>query len=451
MEPHIIKAGKNAMEFRGLDGRRYIYETVMGTLHKAEEIDVKLLERIMQVRQEVNYGFGGSMASDRLGSLDSLVLNCTESCNLRCGYCIFSGNYEGERVHSGKRMSEETASKAVDYFLSKSSERPYILFYGGEPLLETGLIKTVVEQARQEKAAMFGMTTNFTLAGDYLRFLAENDFLLTVSLDGPKELHDRWRGKGTHEKIMANLKRLENEYPEYFHKRLALSVTMAEPNLEEIRNYFVSEPLLSLLPVRLQSVELNQLANNDIKDKWTEEARTKARNAYWDAAEEYCSCIASSKEPSSFDKALFDLPLYRIYSRKIGRVSGNIFPQGMCVPGARKLFVDIKGDFYMCEKIGGKLRIGNAEEGISLQESKQALGDYCGIRNQACKECWTFRDCPSCAVGAKDKEGISLKGLTLTCGMMKEQVLTGLALYSHILSMPNGKAALDSYLKEYEG
>jgi uncharacterized protein len=76
-----------------------------------------------------------------------LTLQVTQQCNLRCGYCAYSGIYDNNRTHSNKRMSFETARKAIDFFLDRNGELSDIVigFYGGEPLLELDLIKRCID------------------------------------------------------------------------------------------------------------------------------------------------------------------------------------------------------------------------------------------------------------------------------------------------------------------
>lgn len=67
--------------------------------------------------------------------LTQLIINVTEDCNLRCEYCLYSGNYTGRRKHN--RTSDTpwgVAKKAIDFFYrhSRLSEEKYISFYGGE-------------------------------------------------------------------------------------------------------------------------------------------------------------------------------------------------------------------------------------------------------------------------------------------------------------------------------
>ena len=96
--------------------------------------------------------------------LKQLVLQVTQQCNLRCEYCAYSGNYANNRVHSNKRMDFDMAKKAIDMFISRSSENPEInvSFYGGEPLLEFDLVKRCVLYSHEisEKRILHNMTTN---------------------------------------------------------------------------------------------------------------------------------------------------------------------------------------------------------------------------------------------------------------------------------------------------
>ena len=77
---------------------------------------------------------------------------------------------------------------------SVEKERVIIGFYGGEPLLEFELIKKCVKYARKElkgKQINFALTTNATLLNDeIINYFIEHSFIVTVSIDGPKEMHD---------------------------------------------------------------------------------------------------------------------------------------------------------------------------------------------------------------------------------------------------------------------
>ncbi len=74
-------------------------------------------------------------------------------------------------------------------------DRVSLGFYGGEPLLELDLIKECVKYAKKKsigKELMFNITSNTTLITDeVLKFLYDNEFSLTVSLDGDRQAHDK--------------------------------------------------------------------------------------------------------------------------------------------------------------------------------------------------------------------------------------------------------------------
>jgi len=94
--------------------------------------------------REIEHPETGAMRYHLARRLQRLTLQVTQDCNLRCDYCSYSGTFR-TRSHSKKVMSFETARKAIDYVLSNSidEERLSIGFYGGEPLLEVGLIKSI--------------------------------------------------------------------------------------------------------------------------------------------------------------------------------------------------------------------------------------------------------------------------------------------------------------------
>ena len=137
-----------------------------------------------------------------LNSFSSMIiLGITERCNLRCEYCCYSGHFEGYRSHNNRSMTFEIAQKAVSQHLHSFQQngRGGVSFYGGEPLLEFELIKQVVDYTEKEanllgKEIVFTITTNGTLLDDEkIHFFVKHNFVVLISIDGPKESHDRYR------------------------------------------------------------------------------------------------------------------------------------------------------------------------------------------------------------------------------------------------------------------
>ncbi len=155
--------------------------------------------------------------------LTTAVLNVTNQCNLSCAYCY---EYSEDRIvdtttgAQPKFMSEETARKSVDLLFEESGGNPvvHVSFFGGETLMNYRVLSRVVPYAREQaqargKQVEFNLTTNATLlTSEMIGFLAENDVSVTVSMDGPREMQDRFRvfhdGGGSYDVLLPRVREL---------------------------------------------------------------------------------------------------------------------------------------------------------------------------------------------------------------------------------------------------
>ena len=153
--------------------------------------------------------------------LSTLVLNLTNQCNLSCQYCYeFGADKVATPDGKPKFMDLETAKASVDFLLEQSAGRKgvHITFFGGETLMNFPLLKKVVTYANEKAAEQgrsidFSLTTNATLlTPTIIEFLSENRIGVTVSMDGPKELHDQLRvfanGRGSYDIIEPRVRAL---------------------------------------------------------------------------------------------------------------------------------------------------------------------------------------------------------------------------------------------------
>ena len=115
-------------------------------------------------------------------------------------------------------MDQATASKALDIALSAPAPLIKIEFQGGEPLLNFELIRWIVLAAKERavprgKRLQFVITTNLALLNDeVLDFCAEHGVLLSTSLDGPRDLHNKnrpRRGNNSYELAVAGIERIK--------------------------------------------------------------------------------------------------------------------------------------------------------------------------------------------------------------------------------------------------
>ena len=120
-------------------------------------------------------------------------------CNLDCTYCFFLSKellYPGDRF----RMADELLRTYVNQMIeSQQAPEVTIAWQGGEPtLMGVDFFRRSVEYAREAcppgQSLTFTMQTNGTLLTDeWCEFLAENEFLIGLSMDGPPEFHDLYR------------------------------------------------------------------------------------------------------------------------------------------------------------------------------------------------------------------------------------------------------------------
>ncbi|AKJ38372.1 anaerobic sulfatase maturase [Methanosarcina barkeri] len=146
-------------------------------------------------------------------------------CNLACSYCFFltkEALYPGSKF----RMSDEVLENYIRQLITAhQSSQVTVAWQGGEPtLMGVEFYRRAIEL--QEKYRKPGLTfentmqTNGTLLDDeWCRFFKENNFLIGISIDGPRELHDTYRvgkkGNGTFDQVMKGLRLLQKHGVEY--------------------------------------------------------------------------------------------------------------------------------------------------------------------------------------------------------------------------------------------
>ena len=141
-------------------------------------------------------------------------------CNLDCSYCFFLSKemlYPGSRF----RMAEELLEQYLRQLIEAHARSPVVTvaWQGGEPtLMGVEFFRRSVELAegllRPGQQVEYTIQTNATLLDEeWASFFKEHDFLVGVSIDGPRELHDAYRvnkgGKGSFDQVIAGLEQLK--------------------------------------------------------------------------------------------------------------------------------------------------------------------------------------------------------------------------------------------------
>ncbi|MPQ26950.1 radical SAM protein [Bacillus paralicheniformis] len=349
-----------------------------------------------------------------------LILILTEKCNLRCEYCIYNDKYPKEMGYSDEEMDFETAKKAVDMYYELHMERikrgykryPVITMYGGEPLLKFDLIKKVMDYAKGLMPnTLFYTTTNGTLLSEKMMdYFIENRIIITFSIDGFKENHDRNRvfinGMPTFERALKNIKRLQEKKKKQNIKQVIsfnccfdqyTNVYKVAKFFEE--NYDLFNPFFVLY---------NQINPFDtLYFDWCEE---QVRTGKWK--------LDKNNFKNAMNKIEHEVYEVETCSDRFKQVAGPLvmkdfvlsirnkdgkqqITRNSCIPTS-KIAVSPDGTLTLCEKMCKKYPIGTIEKGIDwgavnyvtdklVQHFNSDSCKYCPIRTM-CEACFMFLD-----------------------------------------------------------
>lgn len=153
-------------------------------------------------------------------STSILLKPASGSCNMRCRYCFYADEMAKRETPNFGMMQLATLQAVLEKLLAETTHSCTIAFQGGEPTLAgLSFFQKAVELCKKLNVhgceIHFAIQTNGLLIDkEWCRFFSENHFLVGVSLDGPKDLHDANRpdcaGKGTYSRVMHALQLLQS-------------------------------------------------------------------------------------------------------------------------------------------------------------------------------------------------------------------------------------------------
>ncbi len=357
----------------------------------------------------------GELKKRTSGVVKALCLHIAHTCNLNCSYCFASqGKYHGDRAI----MSFEVGKRALDFLVENSGTRRNLEvdFFGGEPLMNFTVVKQLVEYARsiekeKGKNFRFTLTTNGILVDDdVIEFSNREMSNVVLSLDGRKEVHDRFRvdyqGRGSWDQIVPKFQKFvkARDNKNYYMRG---TFTHANPDfLEDIKTMLdLGFTELSMEPVVCAADDPSAL---------TEEDKAVVMKQYEDLAE---LMLKRHREgnPFTFYHYMIDLKggpcIYK-------RVSG-------CGSGTEYMAVTPWGDLYPCHQFVGeeKFRLGSVFEGVTnteIQDEFMACNVY---TRPECADCWAKLYCSGgCAANAYHATG-SVKGVySYGCDLFRKRM-----------------------------
>lgn len=144
-----------------------------------------------------------------------LIKPSSSNCNIDCKYCFYKCLSSNREEYSKGFMSEETLEQLIIQAIDYAEGYVTFAFQGGEPTLAgLSFFRKAVELQKKYNTKNLTIentiqTNGIIINDEWAEFLAENHFLVGLSLDGPKKYHDAYRkdvkGQGTFERIMGTI------------------------------------------------------------------------------------------------------------------------------------------------------------------------------------------------------------------------------------------------------
>jgi len=327
--------------------------------------------------------------------LDRLVISTTNSCNLNCAYCYAKGGDYGN--NSIGNLTKKNAKKIIDIFFNQFEQINNIQLFGGEPLLNYNVIKFITEYLKNLKInnkistlPHIGIVTNGTYFNDDLLHLFQKEQIkLTISLDGPKDIHNALRpykgGGPSYDIIAGNIKKygdcvsgIEATYTK-MHYNYGYTII-------NLMDFFYNEFGFNTthIPPVASSEEKDLNISGDVYENLLLNAFEYMLNTSIDKNKENTRILSSV--PLNLENL--------IYLKN----SENI-----CMAGNSTLAVWANGDLYPCFMFFGneKFKYGNIEDrNIFSQNGNKIINsfnqDNSKEKNEKCSKCYAKNICRGC-------------------------------------------------------
>ena len=357
----------------------------------------------------------GELKRKTAGVVKALCLHVAHTCNLNCSYCFASqGKYHGDRAV----MSFEVGKQALDFLMEHSGSRRNLEvdFFGGEPLMNFQVVKDLVAYARsvekeRGKNFRFTLTTNGMLIDDDVIDFANRECSnVVLSLDGRKEIHDRFRvdyaGNGSWERIVPKFQKLVKARGG---KGYYMRGTFTHANPDFLKDIQAMLDLgfteLSMEPVVCAPDDPSALTEEDLKIVMAQ---------YEDLARLLVQRRREGR-PFTFYHYMIDLSggpcIYK-------RISG-------CGSGTEYMAVTPWGDLYPCHQFVGeeRFRLGDVWQGVTAKAVQEDFAACNVYAREECRTCWARLYCSGgCAANAYHATG-SVRGVYRTgCELFKKRM-----------------------------
>ncbi len=357
------------------------------------------------------------MVAARDPVVKALCLHIAHDCNLKCVYCFAEeGEYHGKR----ELMSAEVGKAAIDFIIKNSGSRHNLEvdFFGGEPLMNFGVVKEIVEYGRSQekihnKNFRFTITTNGILLNDEIMdYINENMQNVVISLDGRKEINDKMRpragGQGSYDIIVPKFQKLAESrgQTDYY-----IRGTFTRNNLD------FSKDVLHMADLGFKQISVEPVVGteDDVYAIREDDIETICREYEKLAAELYERHKEGGKRDFNFFHFNIDLSGGPCVAK---RLSG-------CGAGTEYLAVTPSGELYPCHQFVGLegFKMGDVFDGVKTPKLREEFSNCNVYAKEECKKCWARFYCSGgCAANAYQLGGGLLNPYKIGCDLQKKRI-----------------------------
>ncbi len=428
----VDKTAVSEQDWKGVEELILTLQTPQNTRFlKRSEIN----KRFYREKEIIEKRYNETLKIYRLGKNNDaisgkLILNLTDRCNFKCKYCVERGDlyYEPSDRCLGK-MTREIGFNAIQDFLFQRKrsvvKEVEIVFFGGEPLIEMNLLVDLIEFAKKTHKGLsmrpclvLKVATNGTLLNKTnVRYFVKENICLQISLDGPKEIHDKFRhniaGLGTFKAVSKAVRMLKREAFEmrkfdYFSKCVFFIGTFTDnADKEKIKNFFLRTPLLVSLHGKRAMFFLNAISPCGLKDCYSFIERKTTALENYDSIKKDINSLKDSNVPRDYKISIQRRLNYfceknaQKFLTPSPRKEPCVLSDKLCnIVQETKTFVESDGTIYFCSLCKIKeLAIGSyADKGIDFERIKIIMQEYL----QFGKKCYSCPIQPVCSLCYRD-------------------------------------------------
>ncbi|AZN35689.1 anaerobic sulfatase maturase [Iodobacter ciconiae] len=330
-------------------------------------------------------------------------------CNIRCDYCFYLEK-KSQFTHTSW-MDDETLEVFIRNYISASSHDVYFTWQGGEPTL-AGLdffrraVQLQKRHGKDKKIFNALQTNGLLLNEEWCDFFREHNFLIGISIDGPRDLHNTYRknraGRGTFDKVMSAIELLKGY-------KIPFNTLTVVNNINVNYPLEVYEFLKSIGSNHIQFIELLETTKPNIK---------------------FCDV------PINFNVINFSVPsdqyghfMAKIFKTWVTQDVGTIFIRQFesfisrvlgnghtsCVFQSKcqdNFIIESNGDIYECDHfVYPDYKIGNINQNSLNNLHSEKLSKEKGVLARECRECDYLSicngGCPKHRIKLGDGAGVS--------------------------------------------